>query len=104
MTGVVSVGEVEQLSEVRALIAQGRRFGVLTPHQIESALGDLGLDERELEIEVTQQSPMMLDMMIPQGAPEGMDNLSEMLQEMLPKRKKRRSVKVPEARRILLTE
>jgi ATP-dependent HslUV protease ATP-binding subunit HslU len=33
-----------------------------------------------------------------------MDNLSEMLQEMLPKRKKKRSVKVSEARRILLGE
>ena len=62
------------------------------------------LDEREIEIEVTQQSPVMFDMMVPQGAPEGMDNISEMLQDMLPKRKKRRTVKVSEARRILLGE
>jgi RNA polymerase primary sigma factor len=45
----VSVGEVEQLAEVRALIAQGHRFGVLTPQQIEIAVGDLGLNESELE-------------------------------------------------------
>ncbi|MEA2354740.1 MAG: polymerase primary sigma factor [Solirubrobacteraceae bacterium] len=45
----MSVGEVEQLAQVRALIAQGHRFGVLTPHQIESALGDLGLNADELE-------------------------------------------------------
>src|SRR5438132_4999231 len=62
------------------------------------------LDEREIEIEVTQQTPVMFDMMVPQGAPEGMDNLSEMLQDMLPKRKKKRTVKVSEARRILLGE
>ena len=37
-----------------------------------------------------------------QGAPEGMDNFTEMLQEMLPKRKKKRTVTVAEARRILL--
>jgi ATP-dependent HslUV protease ATP-binding subunit HslU len=33
-----------------------------------------------------------------------MDNISDMLQDMMPKRKKRRSVKVSEARRILLGE
>ncbi len=43
----MSVGEVEQLEEVIALIAQGRRFGVLTADQVESAIGDLGLDELE---------------------------------------------------------
>src|SRR5678809_1166758 len=36
--------------------------------------------------------------------PEGMDNISDMLQDMLPKRKKKRTVKVSEARRILLGE
>jgi RNA polymerase primary sigma factor len=45
----VSLGEVELLDEVIALINQGRRFGVLTPAQIESAIGDLGLDEVERE-------------------------------------------------------
>ncbi len=45
----MSVGEVESFAEVRALIAQGRRFGVLTAAQIERAIGDLGLDERERE-------------------------------------------------------
>ena len=44
----------------------------------------------------------MFDMIAPQGAPEGMDNITEMLQDMLPKRKKKRTVKVSEARRILL--
>ncbi len=75
-----------------------------TREKLKQLLIDGQLDERELEIEVTQQSPVMFDMMVPQGAPEGMDNLSEMLQEMLPKRKKRRTVKVSEARRILLGE
>jgi RNA polymerase primary sigma factor len=46
---VVSVGEVSQLEEVRALIAQGQRFGVLTEAQIEGAIGDLGLDVGERE-------------------------------------------------------
>jgi ATP-dependent HslUV protease ATP-binding subunit HslU len=44
-------------------------------------------------------------MMIPMGGGEGMDhNFTEMLQEMLPKKKKRRTVSVAEARRILLQD
>jgi ATP-dependent HslUV protease ATP-binding subunit HslU len=75
-----------------------------TRDKLKALLEEGQLDEREIEIEVTQQAPMMFDMMVPQGAPEGMDNLSEMLHDMLPKRKKKRSVKVAEARRILLSE
>jgi ATP-dependent HslUV protease ATP-binding subunit HslU len=75
-----------------------------TREKLKQLLVDGQMDDREIEIEVTQQAPVMFDMMVPQGAPEGMDNISEMLQDMLPKRKKRRSVKVSEARRILLGE
>jgi ATP-dependent HslUV protease ATP-binding subunit HslU len=75
-----------------------------TREKLKQLLIDGQMDDREIEIEVTQQSPMMFDMMVPQGAPEGMDNISEMLKDMLPKRKKRRTVKVSEARRILLDE
>ncbi len=75
-----------------------------TREKLKQLLVDGQMDDREIEIEVTQQSPMMFDMMVPQGAPEGMDNISEMLKDMLPKRKKRRTVKVSEARRILLGE
>ena len=75
-----------------------------TREKLKQLLKDGQLEERELEIEVTQQAPVMFDMMVPQGAPEGMDNISEMLQDMLPKRKKRRTVKLSEARRILLGE
>jgi ATP-dependent HslUV protease ATP-binding subunit HslU len=75
-----------------------------TREKLKQLLIDGQMGDREIEIEVTQQSPMMFDMMVPQGAPEGMDNISEMLKDMLPKRKKRRTVKVSEARRILLDE
>jgi ATP-dependent HslUV protease ATP-binding subunit HslU len=75
-----------------------------TRDKLKQLLVDGQLDEREIEIEVTQQAPVMFDMMVPQGAPEGMDNLTDMLQDMLPKRKKKRTVKVSEARRILLSE
>jgi len=75
-----------------------------TREKLKTLLDAGQLDDREIEIEVTQNAPVMFDMMVPQGAPEGMDNISEMLQDMLPKRKKKRTVKVSEARRILLGE
>ena len=63
------------------------------------------LDDREVEIEVTPQGMPGMEMMpMPQGM-EGADfNFSEWLQDMMPKRKKRRTLKVPEARRLLVDE
>jgi ATP-dependent HslUV protease ATP-binding subunit HslU len=63
------------------------------------------LEERDVEIEVQQQSYPMLEWMQPPPGMEGQDvNFTEMLQEMLPKRKKRRTVHLHEARRILIDE
>jgi ATP-dependent HslUV protease ATP-binding subunit HslU len=75
-----------------------------TREKLKQLLVDGQLDEREVEIEVEHHPPMMFDMVVPQGAPEGMENFSDMLKEMMPKRKKKRTVKVPEARRILMDE
>ncbi len=73
--------------------------------KLREMLADGRLDDREVEIEVTPQSLPMLDLMQPPQGMEGQDiNFTEMLQEMLPKRKKRRTVKVPEARRVLVDE
>ncbi len=64
-----------------------------------------GLDDREVEIEVAAGAPLMFELFQPPQGMEGQEmNLSEMLQDMLPKRTKRRQVKVPEARRILIDE
>ena len=63
------------------------------------------LDDREVEIEVTPQGYPAMDMMQPPQGMEGTDfNFTEWLQQMLPKGKKRRTVRVPEARRILVDE
>src|SRR5688500_1296874 len=75
-----------------------------TREKLRQLLLDGQLEGREVEVEVAQSSPMMFDMMVPQGAPEGMGNFSDMLQDMLPKRTKKRQVKVSEARRILLEQ
>lgn len=75
-----------------------------TREKLAALLKDGKLEEREVEIEVTQ-SPSIDGMMIPMGGGEGMDhNFSEMLQDLLPKKKKQRTVSVAEARRILLQD
>jgi ATP-dependent HslUV protease ATP-binding subunit HslU len=75
-----------------------------TRDKLKQLLLDGQLEAREVEVEVTQSAGPMFDMMIPQGAAEGMENFSDMIQDMLPKRKKKRTVKVSEARRILLEQ
>ena len=75
-----------------------------TRDKLKVLLLDGQLDQREVEIEVTQSSPGMPDVMTPQGAPEGMESFSDWFKEMMPKRKKKRSVKVADARRILMDE
>ncbi|MGH7443219.1 MAG: ATP-dependent protease ATPase subunit HslU, partial [Longimicrobiales bacterium] len=73
-----------------------------TREKLRTLLRDGKLEERMVDVEVQQNMPME-NMMLPMGA-EGMDNFTEMLQEMMPKRKKRRTVSVAEARRILLQD
>jgi ATP-dependent HslUV protease ATP-binding subunit HslU len=72
-----------------------------TREKLKQLLLDGKLEDREVEVEVTQSAAPKFDMLVPQGAPEGMENFTEMLQDMMPKRKKKRTVKVSEARRIL---
>jgi ATP-dependent HslUV protease ATP-binding subunit HslU len=63
------------------------------------------LDEREVEIEVTPQNFPQVDFLQPPQGPEGTDfSFTEWLQQMMPRPKKRRIVRVAEARRILVDE
>ena len=72
-----------------------------TREKLRALLRDGKLDDREVEVEVTESSIPMLDI----GGMEGLDfNMGEILQGMLPKKKRRRLVSVAEARRILLAE
>ncbi len=73
--------------------------------KLKQMLADGKLDDREVEIEVVPQNFPGMEMMQPPQGMEGTDfNFTEWLQEMMPKRKKRRTVRVPEARRILIDE
>jgi ATP-dependent HslUV protease ATP-binding subunit HslU len=76
-----------------------------TREKLRAQLKEGKLEERDVEIEVQQQSYPMLEWMQPPPGMEGQDvNFTEMLQEMMPKRKKRRTVHLHEARRILIDE
>ncbi len=75
-----------------------------TREKLKLLLLDGQLDAREVEIEVTQSGPAPSGNMMQPGAPEGMDSIAEWFRDMMPKRKKKRTVKVSEARRILMDE
>ena len=75
-----------------------------TRGKLRKLLRDGHLEDRPVEIDIQQGMPVS-GMMFPMGGMEGMDlNITEMLQDMLPKRSKRRTVTVAEARRILFQE
>ena len=88
---------------VKEKVDQAQERYKRTRDKLRQLLLDGKLEDREVEVEVPQNTPMF-DVLASQGAPEGMDNISDMLKEMLPKRKKRRTVKVSEARRILFEQ
>jgi ATP-dependent HslUV protease ATP-binding subunit HslU len=76
-----------------------------TREKLRQQLKEGKLEERDVEIEVQQQGYPMLEWMQPPPGMEGQDiNITEMLQEVLPKKKKRRTVHLHEARRILVDE
>jgi ATP-dependent HslUV protease ATP-binding subunit HslU len=74
-----------------------------TRDKLRQLLRDGQLEQREVEVEVTVDAPV-LGMMVPQGAPDAAGDIGEMLRDMLPKKKKKRTVSVTEARRILLDQ
>jgi ATP-dependent HslUV protease ATP-binding subunit HslU len=75
-----------------------------TREKLKSLLLDGQLDAREVEIEVAPAQGPMFDLLASQGAPDSVENFTEMLRDMMPQRKRKRTVKVGEARRILLEQ
>ncbi len=100
---VSSKGDVHPKVPEAETEAQERRRR--TREKLRQQLKDGQLEERDVEIEVQQQSFPMLEMMQPPQGMEGPDiNFGEMIQELIPKKKKRRTVHLHEARRILIDE
>src|SRR5467141_3559996 len=100
---VSSKGDVQpKIPEAETEASERRRR---TREKLRQQLKDGQLEERDVEIEVQQQSFPMLEMMQPPQGMEGPDiNFGEALQELIPKKKKRRTVHLHEARRILIDE
>ena len=100
---VFVVGPAGQARQEEASAEEERR--TRSREKLRQMLKEGKLDDREVEIEVSPQGYPMFELMQP---PQGMEgeqiNFMEMLQEMIPRRKKRRTVRIPDARRILVDE
>jgi len=75
-----------------------------TRDKLRQLLRDGQLEAREVEVEVASRATQLPDMGNQPGAPDTMANLGEMLSELMPKKRKKRTVPVSEARRLLLDE
>lgn len=79
-----------------------RRQG--TREKLKRMLREGRLDDRFVDIEITQTVMPMVEVLTPPGM-EGMEfNLKEMFSNLLPKRSKKRTLKIPEALEILTQE
>ncbi|MFQ5904412.1 MAG: ATP-dependent protease ATPase subunit HslU, partial [Candidatus Binatia bacterium] len=75
-----------------------------TREKLKKMLREGKLNERFVDIEMTQAVMPMIEVMTPQGM-EGMEsNLRETFSNLLPKRTKKKTVKIPEAIEILIQE
>ncbi len=75
-----------------------------TRDKLKKMLREGKMDERFVEIEMTQAAMPMIEVLTPQGM-EGMEfNLKEMFSNLLPKKTKKKTVKIPEAMEILTQE
>ncbi len=75
-----------------------------TREKLKRMLREGKLDDRFVDVEMTQSAMPMIEVLTPQGM-EGMEfNLKEMFSNMLPKKTKKKTVKIPEALEILTQE
>jgi len=92
-------------TEAAAEDARAKERRERTREKLRKLLQEGKLEERDVEVEVTQENFPPMDMF---QAPEGQQgpdvNFMDMIREILPKRKKRRTVHVHEARRLLIDE
>jgi ATP-dependent HslUV protease ATP-binding subunit HslU len=91
-------GSVPDGEAVDAARLQGTR------DKLKKMLREGKMDDRFVDIELTQSAMPMIEVLAPQGM-EGMEfNLKEMFSNLLPKKTKKKTVKIPEAMEILTQE
>jgi ATP-dependent HslUV protease ATP-binding subunit HslU len=75
-----------------------------TREKLKKMLREGKMDDRFVDIEMTQSAMPMIEVLTPQGM-EGMEfNLKEMFSNLMPKKTKKKTVKIPEALEILTQE
>ena len=75
-----------------------------TRDKLKKMLRDGKMEDRFVDIEMTQSAMPMIEVLTPQGM-EGMEfNLKEMFSNLMPKKTKKKTVKIPEALEILTQE
>ena len=62
------------------------------------------LDDRSVDVELTQSMMPMIEVLTPQGMEEMESNIKEMFSNLLPKQSKTKTVKIPEAMKLLTQE
>jgi ATP-dependent HslUV protease ATP-binding subunit HslU len=99
---VSSRGEVTEHSDEDPTLKDRRER---TREKLRALLRDGKLEEKDVEVEITQENFPPMDMLQQPDGAQGPDiNVMDWLKEILPKRKKRRMVHVHDARRILIDE
>ena len=99
---VSSKGEVTERGDEDPATGERRER---TREKLRALLRDGKLEEKDVEVEITQENFPPMDFMQQQDGNQGPDlNVMDWIKEILPKRKKRRIVHVHDARRILIDE
>ena len=75
-----------------------------TREKFKQMLKDGGLDDREVEVNVAEKRPAMIDVVSGAGMEEMGNNLKDMLGSLMPNKTKKRKLKVPEAFKTLCQE
>lgn len=97
---VTSIG----LQQDPARIAQERELQKSTREKLRALLKEGKLDDRVVEIETTEQKTPVVEIFSASGMEEMDLNIKDMFANMFPKKTKRRSMKIPEAQKILNQE
>ncbi len=75
-----------------------------TRDKLRVLLRDGQLEQRSIDLDMPVSAPPMMGMLNQPGAQEGMEQFTQMLSDMMPKRTRKRSMPVAEARRVLLQQ
>ena len=94
----------DQTPHIEAGEKTGAESHAATREKLRTMLRDGKFDQREIELEITQQNIPMVEIFSASGLEEMDINIKDMFGNLLPKKTKKRKVKVPEARDIIAKE